>query len=40
MTLHPILVAVTARISERSRPTRQAYLQQVDAAASQSVAAV
>ncbi|WP_416545585.1 phosphogluconate dehydratase [Limnohabitans sp. DCL3] len=33
MTLHPILVAVTARISERSRPTRQAYLQQVDAAA-------
>jgi phosphogluconate dehydratase len=34
MTLHPILVAVTARITERSRPTRQAYLQQVDAAAS------
>ena len=33
MTLHPILVAVTARITERSRPTRQAYLQQVDAAA-------
>jgi len=35
MTLHPILAAVTARITERSRPTRQAYLQQVDAAASQ-----
>ena len=35
MTLHPILVAVTARITARSRPTRQAYLQQVDAAASQ-----
>ena len=33
MTLHPTLVAVTARITERSRPTRQAYLQQVDAAA-------
>ena len=33
MTLHPILVAVTARITERSRPTRQAYLQQVDASA-------
>jgi len=32
MTLHPILVAVTARITERSRATRQAYLQQVDAA--------
>jgi phosphogluconate dehydratase len=35
MTLHPILVAVTDRITERSRPTRQAYLQQVDAAANQ-----
>jgi phosphogluconate dehydratase len=34
MTLHPILAAVTARITERSRPTRQAYLQQVEAAAS------
>ncbi len=33
MTLHPTLAAVTARITERSRPTRQAYLQQVDAAA-------
>ena len=33
MTLHPTLVAVTARITERSRPSRQAYLQQVDAAA-------
>jgi phosphogluconate dehydratase len=35
MTLHPILVAVTARIIARSRPTRQAYLQQVNAAANQ-----
>ncbi len=35
MTLHPTLVAVTARIIERSRPTRQAYLAQVDAAARQ-----
>jgi phosphogluconate dehydratase len=34
MTLHPILAAVTARITERSRPTRQAYLAQLDAAAS------
>ena len=33
MTLHPILAAVTARITERSGPSRQAYLQQVDAAA-------
>ncbi|WP_300711701.1 phosphogluconate dehydratase [Limnohabitans sp.] len=33
MTLHPTLAAITARITERSRPTRQAYLQQVDAAA-------
>ncbi|PUE18925.1 phosphogluconate dehydratase [Limnohabitans sp. MMS-10A-160] len=36
MTLHPILAAVTARITQRSRPTRQAYLQQVDAAASKN----
>ncbi|WP_090047421.1 phosphogluconate dehydratase [Limnohabitans sp. 2KL-27] len=35
MTLHPILATVTARITERSRATRQAYLQVVDAAASQ-----
>jgi phosphogluconate dehydratase len=35
MTLHPTVVAVTARITERSRPTRQAYLQHVEAAASQ-----
>ena len=35
MTLHPTVAAVTARITERSRPTRQAYLQQVDAAAHQ-----
>jgi len=33
MILHPTLAAVTARITERSRATRQAYLQQVDAAA-------
>ncbi|PUE51119.1 phosphogluconate dehydratase [Limnohabitans sp. 2KL-17] len=33
MTLHPTVATVTARIKERSRPTRQAYLQQVDAAA-------
>ena len=33
MTLHPTVAAVTARITERSRPSRQAYLQQVDAAA-------
>jgi phosphogluconate dehydratase len=33
MTLHPTLLAVTARITERSRPSRQAYLHQVDAAA-------
>jgi phosphogluconate dehydratase len=34
MTLKPTLVTVTARIIERSRVTRQAYLQQVVAAAS------
>ena len=34
MTLHPTVAAVTVRITERSRPTRQAYLAQVDAAAS------
>ena len=34
MTLHPSVAAVTARITERSHPTRLAYLQQVDAAAS------
>lgn len=33
MTTHPQLRAVTARITERSRPTRQAYLQRLDAAA-------
>ena len=33
MTLHPTLLAVTARITERSRASRQAYLRQVDAAA-------
>ncbi|WP_295503822.1 phosphogluconate dehydratase [Limnohabitans sp. Rim8] len=32
MNIHPTVAAVTARIAERSRPTRQAYLQQVDAA--------
>jgi phosphogluconate dehydratase len=35
MTLHPTVAAVTASITERSRPTRQAYLQHVEAAASQ-----
>jgi phosphogluconate dehydratase len=35
MTLHPTVATVTARITERSRPTRQTYLQQVDAAANQ-----
>jgi phosphogluconate dehydratase len=35
MNIHPSVAAVTARIAERSRPTRQAYLQQVDAAANQ-----
>ena len=39
MTLHPILVAVTARITERSRPTRQAYLEQVNAYASRPAGA-
>jgi phosphogluconate dehydratase len=31
MSLHPTVAAVTARIAERSRPTRTAYLQQVQA---------
>ena len=35
MTLHPILAAVTARITDRSRPSRQVYLAQVNAAADQ-----
>ena len=35
MTLHPTVAAVTARITERSRSTRLAYLQQLDAAANQ-----
>ncbi len=39
MTLHPILAAVTARITERSRPTRQAYLEQVNAYASRPAGA-
>jgi phosphogluconate dehydratase len=33
MKLHPTVAAVTARIAQRSRPTRQAYLQQIDEAA-------
>ncbi len=33
ITLHSTVAEVTARITARSRPTRQAYLQQVDAAA-------
>ena len=36
MSLHPTVAAVTARIAERSRPTREAYLQQVDAYASRA----
>jgi phosphogluconate dehydratase len=35
MSLHPTVAAVTARITERSRPTRQVYLQQLHAAANQ-----
>ncbi len=34
MTLHPTLAAVTERIVQRSRPTREAYVQQVQAHAS------
>jgi phosphogluconate dehydratase len=33
MTLHPTVSSITARIIERSRPTRSAYLQQLQAAA-------
>jgi phosphogluconate dehydratase len=33
MKLHPVVAAVTARIRERSAPTRSAYLARVDAAA-------
>ncbi len=36
MNLHPAVAAVTARIAERSRPTRRAYLAQVDAYARRS----
>ena len=36
MSLHPTVAAVTARIAERSRPTRSAYLAQVDAYASRT----
>ena len=36
MTLHPAVAAVTARIAERSRPTRAAYLAQVDAYAART----
>jgi phosphogluconate dehydratase len=32
-TIHPVVAEVTARISERSRPDRTAYLQRLDAAA-------
>ncbi len=35
MQVHPLVAEVTASITERSRATRRAYLQQVDAAASQ-----
>ncbi len=33
MSLHPTVAAVTARIAERSRPSRSAYLQQLQASA-------
>ena len=36
MNLHPAVAAVTARIAERSRPTRSAYLAQVDAYAART----
>ena len=36
MSLHPAVATVTARIAERSRPTRSAYLAQVDAYASRA----
>ena len=32
MTLHPVIIAVTGRITERSRPYRQAYLGRLEAA--------
>lgn len=36
MTLHPTIAGVTARIRERSRPTREAYLQRLDGAATRA----
>ncbi|MGP1665227.1 MAG: dihydroxy-acid dehydratase domain-containing protein, partial [Rhodanobacter sp.] len=36
-TLHPVIVEVTARIIERSRASRSAYLARIDKAASQGV---
>ena len=33
IALHPVVLAVTRRITERSAPTRSAYLAQLDAAA-------
>ncbi|WP_332778239.1 phosphogluconate dehydratase [Polaromonas sp.] len=36
MTLHPTISDITARIAERSRPTRSAYLKQIDAASSRN----
>ena len=36
MNLHPVVASVTARIAERSRPTRSAYLAQVQAYASRT----
>ena len=37
MSLHPVIAAVTARIVERSRPTRSAYLARIDAARGEGV---
>src|SRR5574343_480596 len=36
MNLHPVVASVTARIAERSRPTRSAYLAQLQAYASRT----
>ena len=36
-TLHPVIAEVTARIIERSRPTRTAYLARIDEACSKGV---
>ncbi|MFN7001712.1 MAG: hypothetical protein ACK4ST_17065, partial [Elioraea tepidiphila] len=38
MALHPVIERVTARIAERSRPDRDAYLALIDAAAQRAPA--